>query len=298
MLPTRRNLSTFFVVCAVAFAPLPTAAFSLEALFAPKAKLWQRWAAHNESSAKTIDHRPWDRFLKAHVVAEDDGVNRFAYGRVTSADQSALDDYVDGLAAVPISAYSRSEQLPYWINLYNALTVKLVLDHHPVASILDIDISPGLFANGPWSKKLVRIEGEMVSLNDIEHRILRPIWREPRIHYAVNCASIGCPNLQPTAFTTANANALLTAAARAYVNHPRGARIESGQLIVSSIYVWFQEDFGGNDAGVISHLERFADPGLRGRLVKVKGIAKHAYDWALNDAADRGSVSQSGSSGS
>ncbi len=171
--------------------------------------------------------------------------------------------------------------------LYNALTVKVVLDHYPVDGIRDIDFSPGLFADGPWDKKLVEIEGEDVSLNDIEHRILRPIWRDPRIHYAVNCASIGCPNLQPTAFTAANTDALLAAAAQAYVNHPRGARVEGGKLIVSSIYVWFQEDFGGNDAGVISHLRRYADPGLRSRLSRIERIGDHFYDWSLNGAPSK-----------
>ena len=159
-----------------------------------------------------------------------------------------------------------------------------MLDHYPVDGIRDIDISPGLFADGPWDKKLVEIEGEDVSLNDIEHRILRPIWRDPRIHYAVNCASIGCSNLRPTAFTAANSDALLTAAAQAYVNHPRGARVEDGKLIVSSIYVWFQEDFGGNDAGVIRHLIRYAAAGLGTRLAGVTSIHTHDYDWGLNDA--------------
>ena len=87
--------------------------------------------------------------------------------------------------------------------------MKVVLDHYPVDGIRDIDISPGLFAGGPWDKKLVEIEGDDVSLNDIEHRILRPIWRDPCIHYAVNCASIGCSNLRPTAFTAANAERCL-----------------------------------------------------------------------------------------
>ena len=161
----------------------------------------------------------------------------------------------------------------------------VVLDHYPVDGIRDIDISPGLFADGPWDKKLVEIEGEAVSLNDIEHRILRPVWRDPRIHYAVNCAAIGCPNLQPTAYTAANTDALLDEAARAYVNHPRGARVEDGKLIVSSIYVWFQDDFGGDNAGVIHHLTRHADAGLRTQLSGVASIYTHHYDWLLNDTA-------------
>ena len=239
---------------AAAFAPGPAVA-DIEALFAPKAELWERWTAHDPAASKPIDHGRWQRFLDAYLVQHASGVNRFGYDRVTAQDRAALAAYIDGLAALPISRYSRAEQQAYWINLYNALTVQVVLDHLPVASILDIDISPGLFADGPWGKKLVAIEREAVSLDDIEHRILRPIWRDPRIHYAVNCASIGCPNLQREVFTAANAERLLQAGARDYVNHSRGARVANGELAVSSIYVWFQEDFGGDEAGVIAHLQ-------------------------------------------
>ncbi len=123
-----------------------------------------------------------------------------------------------------------------------------------------------------------------MSLNYIEHLIFRPILRDPRLHYAVNCASLGCPNLRRTAFTSATVDALLSAAARAYVNHPRGARLDHGRLVVSSIYDWFQEDFGGNEAGVIGHLMRFADPALQTGLSEFKGFSGHDYDWTLNDA--------------
>ena len=260
---------------------------SIEALFAPRADLWERWTAHDPASTAVIDHAPWDQFLKAYVTPHADGVNRVAYARVTAADRKALADYVDRLAGVAIGAYGRDRQLAYWINLYNALTVKLVLDRYPVSSIRDIDISPGWFSTGPWAKKLLAIEGEAVSLNDIEHRILRPIWRDPRIHYAVNCASIGCPDLRTEAFTADNVDALLTAGARAYVNHPRGARVDNGRLVVSSIYVWFSEDFGGNDEGAIAHLERYAEPELLSALAGVERIDDCVYDWRLNDAAAR-----------
>jgi hypothetical protein len=257
---------------------------SIEAPFAPRADLWQRWTAHDPAAAAAIDHAPWDRFAKTYVKPQPDGVNRVAYARVSAADRKALADYVAGLAGTPISAYHRDQQLAYWLNLYNALTVKLVLDHYPVASIRDIDISPGWFSDGPWNKKLVTIEGEAVSLNDIEHRILRPIWRDARVHYALNCASVGCPHLKPEAFTADNTEALLNAAAREYVNHPRGARIESGRLVVSSIYVWFSEDFGGSDEGVIAHLKRYAEPDLLAGLAAAGRIDDFAYDWSLNDA--------------
>jgi len=268
----------------VALAAGSARALSLEALFAPKAELWERWTAHDPDSTAVIDHGPWAAFLERYVKMGRDGVNRLAYGRVGAADMQALAGYIDRLAAVPISRFARPEQRAYWINVYNALTVKLVLDHYPVASIRDIDVSPGLFADGPWDRTLVEVEGERVSLNDIEHRILRPIWRDPRLHYAVNCASIGCPNLRRRAFTAANTEELLEAAARDYVNHPRGADVVEQELTVSSIYVWFAEDFGGDDAAVIAHLKRHALPALAARLAHVDRIAGHRYDWALNDA--------------
>jgi len=257
-------------------------AFSLAALAAPKAELWQRWSASTQGKVG-IDHAAWNDFLGRNVQPGADGINRIAYGKVTKADREKLRAYLTGLQRVAIRKFNRDEQRAYWINLYNAATVAVVLEHYPVDSILKIDISPGLFARGPWKKKLLVVEGEAVSLDDIEHRILRPIWKDPRTHYAVNCASIGCPNLQAQAYTSGNLDALLDAGARAYVNHPRGARVAQGRLTVSSMYVWFQEDFGGDAAGVIAHLRQHAEPGLAKQLEGVRRIDGHDYDWSLND---------------
>ncbi len=250
----------------------------------PKSDLWPRWAAHDPGAGAVIDHDPWRRFLATYLVAGEDGVNRLRYGRVSAADRLALDSYVDTLAGIAISGYRRSEQFAYWVNLYNALTAKVVLDHYPVASILDIDISPGWFSFGPWRKKLVLVEGRQLSLDDIEHRILRPIWRDPRIHYVVNCASIGCPNLRRGIYTGATIEAMLTAAARDYVNSWRGVMFDGGVLYVSSIYKWYREDFGGTNASVIAHLKTYAEPALADRLSRVRDIGGHYYDWAINDA--------------
>ena len=258
-------------------------ALSLAALAAPKAELWERWAQSSQNKV-AIDHGAWNDFLARNVKPGKDGIARIAYGKVAAADRKALNAYVEKMQAVAIRKFSRPEQRAYWTNLYNALTVKVVLDHYPVASIMKINISPGLFTKGPWKKKLLAIDGEKVSLDDIEHRILRPIWKDPRTHYAVNCASLGCPNLPAQAFTSANMEELLEAGARAYVNHPRGARVEKGHLTVSSIYDWFQTDFGGSDAGVIEHLKKYAEPALAKQLAGVKRIDDDDYDWSLNDA--------------
>lgn len=262
-------------------------ASALERLFAPDAELWSRWQAHAANDARVIEHATWDRLLKKYVKRAGDGMRRVAYAQVNDSDRQALDDYIDNLVALDIDSYARAQQFAYWINLYNALTVKLVLDHYPVASIRDIDISPGLFADGPWKKKLVTIDGEAVSLDDIEHRILRPIWKDPRIHYAVNCASVGCPDLQPEAFTAANSGRLLDRAASDYVNHTRGVSVDQGRVVASSIYNWFKPDFA-TDGGALTHIRRYADESLRAKLGNIDAIDSYQYDWSLNELAAPG----------
>ena len=257
---------------------------SFEALFAPRKQLWEKWLPFNDHSAAKIDHAAWDEFLARYVSTDEVGLNRVAYAAVSAEDGAALKRYIEGLASLPIRRYGRNEQLAYWINLYNALTVSLILEYQPIESIRDIDISPGLFGNGPWDKPLVEVEGEPLTLNQIEHRILRPIWKDPRIHYAVNCAAVGCPNLQRRAFQATTAEAMLDSAARDFVNSPRATWLTRKGLAVSSIYVWFSEDFGKTDSAIIEHLGLFADGPAKTRLMGVEEIVDHGYDWRLNAA--------------
>jgi hypothetical protein len=251
---------------------------------APDAVLWPRWQAHDPGSGAAIDHGIWARLLERYVVTGADGINRVAYGDVTRPDREALDRYLQALADTPISDHDRVTQMAYWINLYNALTVRVVLDHYPARSIRDIDISPGLFSDGPWGRKLLAIEGERVALDDIEHQILRPIWRDPRLHYALNCASLGCPNLQPAPFEPDRLDRQLDAAAIEFVNHPRAVSLEDDGLIVSSIYRWFGDDFGGTDRKILAHLKAYANPDLAMKLEGFASIGDDRYDWRLNDA--------------
>ncbi len=254
--------------------------------FAPKSELWERWMAHSPSAIATIDHSEWDAFLAANLVSNADGVNRIAYAKVSEFDRRRLDDYLSALSAVRIGDFSRDEQRSYWINLYNALTVDVVLDHYPVDSIRDISISPGFFSVGPWGKKLIRVDGEELSLDDIEHRILRPIWKDPRIHYAVNCAALGCPKLMREAFTASNTEELLDRGAKDYINSEYGAYVDSDtRLFASSLYDWYQQDFGGDEAGVIDHLRLYAGPELATKLEGITDVYDFDYDWTLIDAA-------------
>lgn len=248
---------------------------------APKADLWNFWLAYNKDNSNSVSHDDWDQLLTSYIV-ERDRIAYFDYGNVSASDRTALNVYIKRLGATKVRSLSRDEQLAFWINLYNALTVQVILDNYPTESIRRI--SPRIFPPGPWGVPLITIERQPITLDDIEHRILRPIWRDERIHYAVNCASISCPNLTARAFTAQNTEELLERAAEYYINHPRAVSMDQGKLHVSSIYRWYSDDFGGNDKAVISHLMRYAAPQLRRELSTISQISHHSYDWALNDA--------------
>lgn len=231
-----------------------------------------------------------DALLGRYVADYPDGVTRVRYAawKASGSDLAALDTWIAEAALRSPAAMARMETFAYWANLYNALTLKVVLERYPVRSIRDIRSSGVPFDpkgwNGPWRTRLVTVEGRRMSLDDIEHETMRPTFRDPRVHYAVNCASIGCPNIWLRAWRAATLERELDAAAAAFVNHPRGATVlPDGRLRVSSIYSWFREDFGGSEAGVVAHLRRHAAPPLAARLNERTAIAGDAYDWALND---------------
>jgi hypothetical protein len=184
-----------------------------------------QFARHTARSTTTVDHAAWDRLLARYVRTDTAGLNRVDYRGLRAEAQNDLRGYLERLQQVAVTRLSRAEQFAFWVNLYNAKTVEIVLAHYPVGSIRDINIS-GLFATGPWGRKVMRVEGIELSLDDVEHKILRPLWRDPRIHYAVNCASIGCPNLARTAYTGAALETMLEQAARDYVNSRRGVSVK------------------------------------------------------------------------
>jgi hypothetical protein len=252
---------------------------------APAADPWPRWAKNDPTSAATVDHALWAAFLDRYVRRAPDGTTRLAYGEVTEADRAALDRYIAALSATPISFYAPDEQMAFWIDLYNAATVRLVLEHYPVASIRDIDIPPAPLGGGPWEARILTVEGQDLSLDDIEHRILRPLWKDPRVHYALNRAAIGCPDLQPAPFTGKMLDHQLDQAAMEFVNQPKGVRLDDGRLIVSSLYVWYRADFEGTDKSVLAHLMAYAAPPLAMKLQAHQTIDGDQYDWRLNDIA-------------
>ncbi|UTW55909.1 DUF547 domain-containing protein [Kordiimonas sp. SCSIO 12610] len=244
-------------------------------------KAIEYWTAHNPNSTQIVDHSVWDRILQKYIQTTDAGLNLFDYGGVSAEDKEALENYLDALSDIKVTDLNREEQRAYWINAYNAITVNLVIDEYPVSSIRKIN--GGLFNLGPWKDDIFVVEDKDITLDNIEHGILRPIWNDPRTHYSVNCASYGCPNLVNRAWTAENMEHLLEESARIFINSDRGIQKISGNRIeVSSIYSWFKDDFGGDDKSVIEHLKKYAEGDKKAKLEKVNRISDHDYDWNLN----------------
>ncbi len=237
-------------------------------------------------STVTVDHSAWDKLLKAYVVPGSDGLNRVAYTSLKK-EHSVLKGYLAALQKVDPATLDKPEQFAFWVNLYNAKTIDVVLDKYPVKSIKDISLGGGLktlVTGGPWQAKLMKVNGIDMTLDDVENAVLRPIYGDGRVHYAVNCASIGCPNLAAEAWTGAKLEAMLEAGAKAYINSPRGLLVQGDSIKASSIYNWFKADFGGTDASLMAHLDKYAEPALKAKIAKIGKIASYDYDWALADA--------------
>ncbi len=229
-----------------------------------------------------VDHSAFDAVLRSHVRPDGSGYNRVDYRALKAGAHGAIKAYVAQMAAAMPSGFSASEAHAYWINLYNAVTLDVVLDHYPTSTIRNINLGGGgLFGRGPWARKLVTVEGQELSLDDIEHRIIRPLFNDPLSHYGVNCASYSCPNLMPRAYTGANVDAQLAESGRLYVNHPRGVAVAGGRITASRIYSWYEEDFGGRP-GLKPHWTSLAEP-AHAAAIEAASVGDFVYDWTLND---------------
>ncbi len=288
-----KAISITATLLVLALAAILTAITSPSSQAAAAGNITEAFATHTAGSELTVDHSAWDKLLATYVQPGTDGLNRVAYATFKADGHKDLKSYISNLERVDPGKLDRPEQFAFWANLYNAKTIDIILDHYPVKSIRDISLDNSLFgalkssvgAGGPWKTPVVTISGRQLSLDNIEHDIMRPVFSDPRVHYSVNCASYGCPNLAGDAFTGAGLEAQLDAGARSFINHPRGIEVKNGTVKASSIYNWFQKDFGGNAAGVLAHARRYADAELAAKLKNVTAIDSYDYDWSLNDAS-------------
>jgi len=216
----------------------------------------------------------YDSLLRRHVHGL--GVDYEAW-HDDAADRKALDEVIEGLADLDPAPWAHDESVAYWINLYNAATLRLVLEHYPLDSIKDIG---SLFSAGPWSRKVVRVAGRDLSLDEIEKKILLPLARDARVHFAVNCASVGCPPLRDRAWRGQALDEQLDRATRFALHRPRWLRIDGDTVFLTKIFDWYEKDFERDAGSVRAFLARYRDDLPPGDY----SIEIMDYDWDLNAA--------------
>ena len=194
-------------------------------------------------------------------------------------EEAKLDRYLKVLEEIDPEALSPKKQFAFYINAYNAWTIKLILSAYPdIKSIKDL----GSLFKSPWKKKIARIDGDVITLDSIEHDILRPRFKDPRIHFAVNCASKGCPPLRSEPYRGDRLDGQLTQMTEAFINNPKYNRLQGETLYVSSIFKWYSEDF---EEDIVAFFTKYARGELREKLVKNAGeieVEYLDYDWSLN----------------
>lgn len=229
-----------------------------------------------QENSAPISHAGFDALLKKHVNSEG-WVNYEGFKN----DRAALQRYLDLIQQnAPGNSWTEADKLAYWINAYNAFTIELVLQHYPVASIKDIGSKIQIpFVNTPWDVKFIKIGGKELDLNNIEHSILRKEFEEPRIHFAINCASYSCPVLRAEAYTGEKLEQQLREQAESFINDERRNKISSSGAELSKLFTWFSGDFT-KKTSLIEFINRYA----KVKLTDKTRISYIEYDWRLNDS--------------
>jgi len=218
------------------------------------------------SKPQTLDHVAWDTLLQRYVS----GNGKVNYAGLKAADKPALEAYCKSLADNPVEdSWSREEKMAYWINAYNAFTIKLIVDNYPTKSILNFD------GGKTWDVKRIQLGGKKYSLNQIENDILRPQFKDARIHFAINCAAKSCPPLHNRAYTADNLETTLETRTRAFINDPKFNVLSASKAQVSKIFEWYGADFGD----LKKYLNQYASTPLKGTAA----VTFQEYNWDLNE---------------
>lgn len=242
---------------------------------APKSKKIDFWDDSEEQSELNIDHSKWAEILQTYVITDHpSGVNRFNYAAVTPADKLKLEEYLEYMQKMDPRQLTKTKQKAYWLNMFNAALIQEVLESEPEDSIREVGRSL-------WRSNRLYVAMQDTSLDNIEHGILRPIFNDPRVHFSLAAGTVGSASIPSEPFNGANVESLLEKNTQEFLNHERGVSVNDRGVVLSSIFKWYVDDFGGDYEGV----KRFILPYLSGSIAQAVAASKRArysYEWDLN----------------
>jgi len=242
---------------------------------APAAKEIKFWNDFEPTSQLKVDNSSWQSILDKYLdTSHASGIHRFNYAAVSSTDKALLASYIAQMQSMEPRQLNRARSKAYWFNLFNAAVVYEILDKEARESVREL-------GNRLWRSNRFNISMQKMSLDDIEHGILRPIFDDPRVHFGFIAGTIGAANLPAQAFSAENVEDLLEANTRTFLSQPRGVRTNGEELILSTVFKWYRTDFGQNIAEVKNFIKQYVSPETA-ELIDNTQYVNYQYDWSLN----------------
>jgi len=262
-----------YIICVCSLMALVL--FGSSSYAAPKAKMIEFWNDYEPDSGLKMDHSAWDKILKKYVVSDHPtGVNRFRYDDVSNEDKAAVQAYLTYLQSRDPRQLNHARKKAYWMNFYNAAIVSIVLTEQPEETIRGV--------SRLWKKKRFVVTMQEMSLDDMEHGVIRPFYNDPRVHFGFTPATIGSGNIMPIAFTGDNVEELLDLNTRDFFNKSdRGMYIDGRTLRISSLFKWYKNDFGGTKGSIKTFIKKHVSQEVSDAIDQTTRVT-YQYNWKLN----------------
>ena len=257
--------------------------FASMASAAPKAELIEFWDDREPTSIMQINHDAWQEILTTYVNDQHpSGINRFDYLSVTSADARKLKEYLASLQSMEPRQLNDQEAKAYWINMFNAVLIDRIIDTYQSGSRRGIRrLERGGLRSTGWGRPVVEVAMQEISLNDIEHGIIRPIWNDPRIHFAISASTLSGANIQKTAFNGENNEELLDKAQAEFFAHPKSVSVRGNRVVLNSVFDWYLTDFAENKRSLLDYIRENVGEETRQAIQGLSRIS-YEYNWDLN----------------
>jgi len=257
--------------------------FSGNAFSAPKSKLIEFWNDHEANSRIDVNHDDWQSILSEYVEDQHpSGISRFNYEAVTAADALKLKAYIDYLELLEPRQLNLAEAQAYWINLYNALLLDKVVDTYQEGSTRAVNrLLKGRLRSTNWGRNITKVALQNLSLDDIEHGILRPMWNDPRIHFVITSGALSGANIIKTAFNGDNNEELLEQSKLDFFSHQKSAYVDGKRIVLNSMFNWYRDDFATDKDSLLRYIRTNVSEEVRKSMEGLSRI-RYEYVWALN----------------
>ncbi len=257
--------------------------FTVATMAAVPMKLIKFWNDVEPESLINVAHSAFKEVLTAYISDQHpSGIARFNFNAVSASDRTKLESYLDYLQLLEPRQLNEGQAKAYWVNIYNAATLKMMLDAYEDDRVSSIrDARTGVFSARPWKRKLVTISQQKMSLDDIHNGVLRPMYKDHRIHFALFFFSLGGPDVSATILEGENNEEVLNALEKNYMSHYRAARLNGSELVLSGLFETYDTDFADDFDSLLQYIAQHVPEEISAAFPNISDT-RYEYDWGIN----------------